>query len=48
MRELVFEKRTTTYKEVADELIKELIEEGKMPRDARNVVFPSRWLVEQG
>ncbi len=37
VRELVFEKRKTTYKEVADELIRELVEQGKMPRDARNV-----------
>ena len=39
VRELVFEKKITTYKEVADELIKELIEEGKMPRDSRNVIL---------
>lgn len=37
VRELVSEKRTTTYKEVADMLIKELIEEGKMPKDSHNV-----------
>ena len=37
VRELVFEKQSTTYKEVADELIQELISEGKMPSDAKNV-----------
>lgn len=39
VRELVFEKRITTYKEVADELIKELVEEGKMAHDSHNVNF---------
>lgn len=38
VRELVSEKRVTTYKEVADLLIKELIDEGKMPRDSHNVI----------
>ena len=38
VRELVFEKQLTTYKEVADELIQELIREGKMPTDAKNAV----------
>jgi len=37
VRELVFEKRVTTYKEVADELIQELLKEGKMSYDSRNV-----------
>ena len=37
VRELVFEKQTTTYKEVADELINELLIEGKMTRGTRNV-----------
>lgn len=37
VRELVFEKQTTTYKEVADELIQELLKEGKMSHDTRNV-----------
>ena len=39
VRELVFEKRVTTYKEVADELIKELVDEGKMTHDTHNVIF---------
>jgi len=37
VRELVFEKQVTTYKEVADELIQELLKEGKMSHDTRNV-----------
>jgi polyhydroxyalkanoate synthesis regulator phasin len=37
VRELVFEKQTTTYKEVADDLIQELIREGKMTSDKKNV-----------
>jgi len=37
VRELVFEKKTTTYKEVADELIQELLKEGKMAHDRYNV-----------
>lgn len=37
VRELVFEKQVTTYKEVADELIQELVKEGKMSHDTRNV-----------
>ena len=39
VRELVFEKQVTTYKEVADELIKELFKEGKMSHEKRNVKF---------
>lgn len=41
VRELVFVKRSTSYKEVADELINELIKEGKMSRESRSVIFPS-------
>ena len=41
VRELVFEKQSTSYKEVADELIRELIREGKMPSDAKNVFHQS-------
>jgi hypothetical protein len=37
VRELVFEKQTTTYKEVADELIQELLKKGKMAHDKYNV-----------
>jgi hypothetical protein len=37
VRELVFEKQSTTYKEVADDLIQELIRGGKMPSDKKNV-----------
>lgn len=37
VRELVFEKQVTTYKEVADELIQELLKEGKMSHDKHNV-----------
>jgi hypothetical protein len=37
VRELVFQKKMTTYKEVADELIQELLKEGKMSHDTRNV-----------
>lgn len=47
VRELVFEKQSTTYKEVADDLIQELIKEGKMPSDKKNVWCGEYW-VEQG
>ena len=47
VRELVFEKKSTTYKEVADELIQELINEGKMPCDAKNVPIGIN-IIEQG
>ena len=47
VRELVFEKQCTTYKEVADELIQELIREGKMPCDAKNVMRNHSKVIEQ-
>jgi hypothetical protein len=43
MLELVFEKQVTTYKEVAYELIQELLREGKMNHDSRNVISVKNW-----
>lgn len=39
VRELVFVKRSTSYKEVADELINDLINEGKMTGETKSVYY---------